>query len=194
MMEVWISTDVTAEPVSSAEAKLFAKIPSTADDTVVTYLISSAREKMEKFTGCSLAPKTLIAEWDRLPSSGMLELPYGPIASVTSVIVVDQDGVEDTLVLNSDYWLSGKIWIKIKVGAIFPSKVTRLKVTYTAGYGSTGVPALPAALKESILKRIVTQYDFRENIAIGAIAQEMKNKSEELAAPYRRGVWFGGDL
>ena len=46
MREVWVSTDVSSEPVSSAEAKLFAKIPSTADDTVVAYQIKSAREEV----------------------------------------------------------------------------------------------------------------------------------------------------
>lgn len=188
MREVWVSTDVTSEPVSSAEAKLFAKIPSTADDTIVAYLIKAAREAVEQYTGCSLASKTLIAQWDELPDDSTIELPYGPVSSVTSVAVVDEDGTETALTTADDeYYDLGGIWKKLKINDIILS-VERIKVTYVAGYGATDCPALPSALKTAVLKEIATQYEFRENINVGNLVTRMANSWEKLAAPYRRGI------
>ena len=185
MREVWVSTDVTSEPVSSAEAKLFAKIPSTADDTVVTYQIKSAREEVEHYTGCSLAEKTLIAEWGELPENNTIELPYGPVKSVSSVVMVDEDGTTETLTTADDeYYELGTIWKKLQVNTI-PLSTQRLKVTYVAGYGATGCPALPSALKECILKAVATNYEYRENFTEGMAKQ---NEWQKKAAQYRRGI------
>lgn len=185
MREVWVSTDVSTEPVSSAEAKLFAKIPSTADDTVVAYQIKSAREEVEHFTGCSLAEKTLIAEWDSLPDDNTIELPYGPVKSVSSVVMIDEDGTIETLTTADDeYYELGTIWKKLQINTI-PLSTQRLKVTYVAGYGATGCPALPSALKECILKAVATNYEFRENYTEGMAKQ---NEWQKKAAQYRRGI------
>lgn len=185
MREVWVSTDVSSEPVSSAEAKLFAKIPSTADDTVVAYQIKSAREEVEHFTGCSLAEKTLIAEWDELPDNNTIELPYGPVKSVSSVVMVDEDGTTETLTTaDEEYYELGTIWKKLQINTI-PLSTQRLKVTYVAGYGATGCPALPSALKECILKAVATNYQFRENYTEGMAKQ---NEWQKKAAQYRRGI------
>ena len=185
MRDVWVSTDVSSEPVSSAEAKLFAKIPSTADDTVVTYLIKAAREAVEQYTGLSLASKTLIAQWNELPDDSTIELPYGPVSSVTSVVVVDEDGTETALTTADDeYYDLGGIWKRLQINDILLS-VERIKVTYVAGYGATNCPTLPSALKTCILKEFATQYQYRENYTEGMTKQ---NEWQKLAAPYRRGI------
>ena len=188
MREVWVSTDVTSEPVSSAEAKLFAKIPSTADDTVVTYLTKAAREAVEQYTGCSLASKTLVAQWDELPEDNVIELPFGPVSSVTSVVVVDEDGTETALTTADDeYYDLGGIWKKLQINDVVLD-MERLKVTYVAGYGATGCPTLPSALKTAVLKEMATQYEFRENINVGNLVTRMTNSWEKLAMPHRRGI------
>lgn len=187
MREVWVSTDVSSEPVSSAEAKLFAKIPSTADDTVVAYQIKSAREEVEHFTGCSLAEKTLTLQLTEIPEDGKIELPYGPVRSITSVMIVDDDHVTTTSLDSGgdyDYYITGTNWqtITLKV-ALLPLQV--LKIVYVAGYGATGCPALPSALKECILKAVATNYQFRENYTEGMAKQ---NEWQKKAAQYRRGI------
>lgn len=189
-MEVWVKTDVATEPVTSAEAKLWAKIPSTADDSIVTMLITSAREAMEKYTNTSCASKTLIAEWDGMPEEKVFKLPYGPISSITSVKTVDDEGTETALTLNTEYWVYGTIWKQVEIGKIWPGDVTRIKIEYVAGYGATNCPALPGELKECILKEIATSYFNRENHNVENIGGELSNSSKMKAAPYRREVWF----
>jgi uncharacterized phiE125 gp8 family phage protein len=185
MREVWVSVDVVTEPINSAEAKLFAKIPSTADDAVVFTLVRAAREAVEKYTGSSMAEKTLIAEWDELPDDNTVELPYGPIKSITSVVMVDEDGVAETLTTADDEYFSlGTIWKKLQINTI-PLSTQRLKVTYVAGYGATGCPTLPSELKACMLKELATQYQYRENFTEDMVKQ---NEWQKSAAKYRRGI------
>ena len=61
--QVEIVTDLTTEPVTLQEAKDYMRISSNAEDSLIEELITSARERIEKFTGLSLGEKTLRAYW-----------------------------------------------------------------------------------------------------------------------------------
>lgn len=57
------------------------------DDTLITNMIKAAREKAEKFTGCSFVDHT----WKVLFTNGAgdFEYPYGPITEFTSLAYKD---------------------------------------------------------------------------------------------------------
>lgn len=193
MRNVWIKTDVATEPISLDEAKLFCKVTGTGDDTLFTMLIKAAREEYENYCGVSLAEKTLIAEWDKIPDNGIIQLPYGPVKSITAVTLKYEDSTEadETLDLNDDYYVTKTPWSEIRIAYLSAWTRTRLRVEYVVGYGATGCPALPYQLKIAMLKDILTQYDMRENINIGnVVTSVMSNAGKMIAHPYKRTLWF----
>ena len=192
MRNVWVTTDVATEPVSSAEAKLFCKVTGTGDDTLFTMLIKQARENLEQYCGISIAEKTLTAEWDRLPKNGIIALPYGPIKSISSVTLKYEDSTEadTTLTLNDDYYTIKSPWDELRVSYVSSWTRARLRVVYVAGYGATGCPPLPYPLKVALLKEILTQYDMRENISPDGLMGMLGNSAKVLAHPYKRSLWF----
>lgn len=65
-------------------------------DPILTINLEAARKFAEHYTGCALGQQTLEIALDAFPVDG-IELPLGPIVSVTSVKYLDTDGVQQTL-------------------------------------------------------------------------------------------------
>lgn len=192
-MNVRTHTDITTEPVSATEAKLFCRVTGTEEDSLFTILISAARRALEQYTGASFAQKTLHVTFDKFDKSDdYYELPYGPIISVDAVYLIDSEGTESALTLNSDYYVFGDQDIKVRVYKTWSSGLSypqSIRIEYKAGYGNAVTETLPAELKLAILKQIATDYEMRENIAPGGITV-LDNAARKLAAPYRRKLWF----
>jgi uncharacterized phiE125 gp8 family phage protein len=191
-LQVRIKTDLTTEPVTTAEAKNFCKIVGTADDTLIAKLITAARKSLEKYTSCSFGKKTIHATWIKRPDDNILELPYGPIISVDKVYLINKEGTEEEQTLNSDYYVAGDQDATVQISQMWSSGVkvsSSVRVEYTAGYGDTLTEPLPEDLWEAILKQVVTDYSFRENMSEVSVSI-LGNESKKLAAPYRKVVWF----
>lgn len=185
MLEVKIVTDVVTEPVTVAEAKTFMVIDSdyTGDDTLITGLITAARLLLEKHTNLSFAAKTLKCFTDK----SYLEIPYGPIVSVTNV--VNQDDEEIT---SDNYTLKGLDFKRIYLGAsnsgyfypigggapVLEQIVTNTNytITYTAGYTT-----LPETLKLAIKEQVNHMYNNR-----GEGGNKLNLSAKILADSYSR--------
>lgn len=116
----------TVEPVTVAEAKLFARIDTTADDAIVNELIGAARKRCEEWRGRAFLTQTWQLFLDTFPHldqgifrdpaftpigaqyrSGYASsygwhqppilLPRAPVLSVTSVVYTPFGGVPTTL-------------------------------------------------------------------------------------------------
>lgn len=190
MRNVWVSTDVATEPVSSAEAKLYCKVTGTGDDTLFAMFIKQARETIEQMCNISLAEKTLVGEWNKLPRDGKIRLPYGPIKSVSSVITVDEEDEETALVNNTEWYDTGYPWPILRIASFWSGRIQQVKITYVAGYGASGCPPLPYPLKIAVLKEILAQYYFREAIAGGDVIAALRREARELAGPYSKNLPF----
>ena len=192
-LQVRVKTDLTVEPVSSTEAKLFCKVTGSTEDTLFTILIKTARQALEEYTQSSFAEKTIYATWVTMPEDYLFELPYGPVISVDKVYWIDEEGTEEQAVLNSDYWVYGDQDAIVKLSQYWTSglkSTSTVRIEYTAGYGHTNTEVLPAPLKLAIMKVIATQYEMREDLAEGSITSELDNSHKKLAAPYRKKLWF----
>jgi len=89
-----IVTDLAVEPVTLQEAKDYMRISSDSENDLIEELITSARERIEKFTGLSLGEKTLRAYWFyfHVPQ----EIPYGPVTLIDSVVNDEDVALEYT--------------------------------------------------------------------------------------------------
>ena len=191
MRNVWTTSDSIVDPVTTAEAKLFCKVSGTTDDSIFEMLITQARETIEQGCNISLAEKIYVAECDKIPRNGKIDLPYGPVQGGVGALVVkviDEEDVETTLVENQDYYDTGYPWPTLHITSL--SRGCKLRVTYVAGYGAVNCPVLPASLKVAILKEVLAQYYVREGIAGGDLVNALRREARELSNHYSRNLFF----
>lgn len=88
----------TAYTDNTADAGLGAGAPSvnTTSDPEIQGWITQARVLAEAATGCALITQTLDYVLDAFPCGG-IEVPKGPLQSVTAITYVDENGVTQTL-------------------------------------------------------------------------------------------------
>lgn len=173
VIEVQVVTDVATEPVTLAEAKQHLNLQFDTsgsyefddDDTKLTALITQCREELEQYTGLSFAQKTLKAILRN--ECGDIEIPAGPVTTLTSIKDVDGVTLTDTTVRGNQFK-----WIE------YP-KSCYLEVNYVAGYST-----LPAGLKRALLEEIAFRYN---NAGDQDQAKDTFCKSAlELSSRYKR--------
>lgn len=172
-MQVQIITDISTEAVTYQEAKDYLKLSNDYEQDLIEELITSARERLEKFTGLSFGDKTI--KCYTRASDRWVELPYQPLVAITSVL--DDDGVALT------YETRG-----LQYKQILTSSDNGINVTYTVGWGASG---LPKGLKQAILKQVSTDYWNRENYLIGDSANELSSSAKMTAQSYSRNTLLG---
>ena len=178
-------TPPALEPVTLAEAKLWMKVDITEDDALITDLIVAAREYAEQSLRRALITQTKKLTLD-IPRGGLddvlgdgvydlpvsvlvgdlpsvIELPYQPIQSITSVKTFDTDGTESTYSSDNYFLDTAGGRLVLKDGEIWPSGLRAEKaceITYVAGYGSAA-SSVPASIKSAIKMHVQNMYDNR---------------------------------
>lgn len=145
-----LESGLGAEPITGTELKNYLRLEgftdsdeSTSeslsdfdfDDSLITDIITAARQAMEKGTGISLVTKTIAAAITNL--RGRIEIPYGPVGTISSLVDSDGDAI-----VTDDYTVVGNEW-KFLVSPCYQDMV----ITYTAGYST-----LPKAIKIDLLR------------------------------------------
>lgn len=186
-MGLSIITPPTVEPVTLEEGK--AQVNYTADDRdeYLTSLIVAATRHVEKVLDLSLMARTYRLTLDAF--SDYIELPRGPVQSVTSVGYVDADGETQTAAtsLYSTDLASSRQWIVRNSGESWPATldgVNAVTVEYVAGYDT--LPAELADLKHAILLLVGWWFSQREAVNVGNIVNEVPLAFDALIQPYRR--------
>jgi uncharacterized phiE125 gp8 family phage protein len=133
----------STEPLTLAEAKVYARIEETTEDALVLTLIRAAREAVEDH-GIACLSQTW--EWaaDRFPA--VIRIPKVPFQSVTFLKYTASDGTLTTLDA-SDY----QVDTRSTPGRIFPAYGTSWPVTraipnavlvrFVCGFGDGATPA-----------------------------------------------------
>jgi uncharacterized phiE125 gp8 family phage protein len=167
-MEVEVVLDLAAEPVTLAEAKAYLGIDGTDHDGVLPYLITTARQMMEKYSGYSFGEKTLKLYLDEFNNS-RFALPYGPVASVTAVSINGDAGELDT-----HYELTANKKIKVLSG------YKDLVITYkTKGYNTEN--KIPAWMKGCTLAQLALLFEHRgDELQINHVGEA----AQTIASPF----------
>ena len=168
-MQVEITSDLSVEPVSVAEARAYLRITTTAEDSIISGLITSARMRLEKYANLSFGAKTIQCYFNELYD--WKELPYQPNSTITSI----KDNDADDLV----YEERGVPYKSIKV-----SSSNGVIVIYEV----EGL--VNEAIKEAIKKEVATAYDYRQNFSEGQTYQ-MSNDAKMLVQPFSRNTFLG---
>lgn len=114
------------------------------EDEYIASLIAAARHDFEGFSQRLVGPQTVTLVMDRFPCA-VIELPYPPLRSVTSIRYVDEDGVTQTMSGSPEEFLvSAPRGPRARRGCISPlydetwpttrCQMDAVTVTYQAGY------------------------------------------------------------
>lgn len=176
-----VTTAPAVEPVSLSEAKAQLRIDSTNTtfDTEISQMITEARAWVESRYGISIITQSrqqrqdnFYESFDRYPLDGVasqryytrfpVKILFGPVQSVDSVKYYDTNGVQQTLVLNTDYSAAGLVTPtkglqQFPVASIYPVNSwpsfkwipESVQINYTAGWGSDST-YVPGPVKRAI--------------------------------------------
>lgn len=175
-MGMVLITPPTVDVVSRADAKKQLRITGTDYDALIDALIASAVAQLDPagggWLGLALRPQTWELRLDGFPygycGSGFsrnfrayneIVLPYPPLISLDSVKYYNSDGVDTTLVANTDYRVMGggneKSYVVPTYNGTWPSSVRSdlesVRVRYTAGHQLTNPDSLPPPIKQAVL-------------------------------------------
>lgn len=166
----------TIEPITTAEAKMHLRVDSSAEDTLIDALITTAREMAESHTGRQFITATYELKIDDFPDEGGdIYIPRTPLITLTSIEYVDTSGTTQTLsttiydVLSDDT----QACVVLKPSKAWPitqsMKRHAVTVTFNAGYGAAA-SAVPKSAHSAMLLIIGNLFENREAVVTGTIA------------------------
>ena len=205
MLQVKIDTDVSAELITTAEAKQYIKENYTAgaeailiaEDALISALITAARLACENYCNSTFKEKTLIAWWDTLWNQREFTLPSGPHVSISEVVTIDAEGDETTLTLNTDYYKRGIKDIILTVNQVTSAPITavfggdpisQLQVTFKAGYTSGEEPQAVVQAMYDIILQLYIRLDNKESDVDLSSMDVVSRNAQVMLTPYKRTV------
>jgi hypothetical protein len=192
-MSLRIKTVPATEPVSLTDAKLFLRVDSTADNDLITTLITTARQIAEDYTLRAFITQTWNLWLDRFPWGrkepwwdGVVEasqrilnggaseiiIPRPPLISVTHLKTYNDANTATTY--SADNYIvdttsqPGRLFLEN--GAVWPTDLRAAKaidVEFVCGYGAAA--DVPAAIKHAIMMIMTNLYEKRGDGSGGEI-------------------------
>lgn len=166
-----VTTAPASEPVTASEAKLHCRVDHSTEDAIFTRLIEVARNQCEAISGRAFITRTYTAYLDRWPRH-CFELPYPPLATISSIKYYDDAGSAAVTVASSNYIVDANSEpgrVAFVSGYSLPSVTLReingVEIIYTAGYGATA-DSVPDQYKQAMLLLIGHLYENRESVVI----------------------------
>jgi len=182
-------TAPAATPISLTEAKAHLRVSGSTDDTLITALVDAATQHLDGWAGTlsrALVTQTWEVLMDAFPPGREIELPLGPVQSVTSVVYTDEDGGAQTMA-GADYALDAAAPIpRIVLGedASWPSTdaiPNAVVVRFVCGYGAAA--DVPAPIRAAALLIVGDLYRNRE---AASDVEILPNPTvDRLLSPYR---------
>lgn len=185
-MNYTLVTPPAAEPLTLDEVKAHLRVDGTAEDGLISGLITAAREHVEQHTWRALVTQT----WKgmRRGFRPEIRLAKGRLQSVDAVAYIDASGAEQTLPA-ATYTVDtarepGRIVLAHNQS--WPSvrdQINNVTITFTVGYGAAA--DVPQAIKQAMLLIIGHWYANREAVLVGDSAESLPLAVDALLAPYR---------
>jgi len=171
-METRVTTDITTEPVTLGIMRYFLKFADTDtnEDALITAMIKSARQLLEKSLNMSFAEKTIKVLFSKDDFvGGFAFMPYPPFISIDTVKYILKDGTKTELTENDGYFLCGLNTKELTVSYIDSGTI---EVVYNTGYGGD-TETLPAVFTELIKKQVAEWFNNREDYYAGTMSSEI---------------------
>jgi uncharacterized phiE125 gp8 family phage protein len=185
-MRLSLVSGPTSEPLTLSEVKAHCRVDVTDHDGLLAGYILAAREWVEGYTWRKFVTQTWDCNADRF--GWCLELPTGPLQSVTSISYVDTAGSVQT-VPASDYLVDTKSQvprITPAYGKVWPVPRFQMNaVTVRAVFGYSTANPMPEPLRQAMLLLVGHMFEHREGVNVGNIVTEVPIGISAMARPYR---------
>lgn len=187
-MTAYLLAGPAEEPLALAEAKAFLRLDDTAEDGLVTTLITAARLHVEGTTARAMLAQSWRLVRDDWPADREVKLPVAPAISLTAVTAYDDAGTPHELEL-TQFDLD-----KATPRLLLPADVTGapdlrdrqgIEIDYVAGYGMAAAD-VPADLKHAMLALIAHWFENRDAVIVAGSGAVVPTGFNRLVAPYRR--------
>lgn len=185
-------TRITApvlDPVTQSEVYRHLRLVEDATEKAYADAVADvAREYVEQYSGTALLTQTWELTLDHW-WEGVLELPYPPLQSVSSIKYIDSDGVEQTLSASAYSVTTGDPVGYVQFAADTTVPVARaeagaIRIRFVSGY--TAAANIPASLKQAVLLLAANWFENREPVLLsGAIPQQIPMSARALMDQYR---------
>ena len=172
---------------TTAEAKAFLKVDTTADDSLIDNLVFAATESCQIYTNQYFLKVTLEQysdTWD-----GMFTLYKSPVIDITTITYYDSDDV--AAILDPSNYILDDVSKPARIAwtstAEIPSLYKRINaviVKYTCGYGTSSTD-VPDGIKQAILLTLGNWYENRQSVISGRTATELPLSSQYLLDQYK---------
>ena len=155
----------------------------TAEDDLLTAIITGARQHVEDITRRALLTQTWDYYLNGWPDKDHIKLPFGNLATVSSVSWKDTDGMETTLTVTTDYLVETNSYgigrIVLPYGESWPSDIlypsNPIKIRFVCGWtAAANIPKTIIAALKLICSDLYTNREgqvasaflFKENPAV----------------------------
>lgn len=172
---------------TTAEAKDFLKVDTTADDTLIDSLIKAATQSCQIFTNRYFLDTRVTQYSDNWFE--FYRLYKSPVIAITHVKYYDTNDTLQTLA-SSNYILdniSQPARIGISIDGTLPNladRINAVEVKYSVGYGFTS-DDVPEGIKQAVLITIGNWYENRQTVITGRTATELPLSSQYLLEQYK---------
>jgi len=166
LTQIKISSTIGSEVISVQDVKDFVRIDTSADDTLISRMITTAREWSENYMTRDIVSKSRIYYLPNVDNRFLL-----PFAPITSISQVEVDGTVTT-----NYQLFGLNEQVVLLNSL-PSE--EVKVTYV----TTGLP--DESIKQALLQLVASYYDNRSNFVVGESVNEIPTSTKTILTSYK---------
>ena len=183
-----VVTAATAPLFTTAEAKDFLKVDTTADDTLIDNLVAAATESCQIYTNQYFINTVVSQHADNW--SGTTTLYKSPVHTFTEIAYLDSVGAEQTW--NAAEYIVDKISHPARIelsstGSGYPTilgEINVITIKYTVGYG-TSSDDVPDGIKSAVLITLANLYENRQSVITGRTATELPLSSQYLLDQYK---------
>jgi len=170
-------TEPTSRSVSVSEAKEFLRVRgSTAEDYLFRAFINAAEDYAENYMKRSIMPQQWRLKLDAIPASDEIELPNGPLSTVTSAVsnfsYYDSTNATNAMpttayTIDAD---AANPRIYLTYNSRWPSNIRRyhdsINIEYWTGYPSKD--SVPDDIKTWVKLRVGSYFENREALMVGS--------------------------
>lgn len=188
--------------VSLSDAKAYLRVDGSAEDSIISGLVSAATDMVELRTHRSLINQTFRWKIDDFPP-GPVELPRSPVSAVSvggayayampRVRYIDEYGTQQTAVENTDYFLdldNNPPSLQLFPYTIWPhtqlDRAKAVEVDFVAGYGATSAN-VPELLRQAVL--MLVAHWFENRMAVGQVGTEVPLAVDSILRIYSDGAY-----
>lgn len=179
-------TPPVAEPLTLAEVKAHLRLDGSEEDALLTSLITTAREHLQRETGLCLLAQSWRLYLDRWPASSILRIVKSPVQAIQKIVVYDAEGAAAEVSLE-DHLLDGesrpaRLWLRTPPQ---PGRaVNGIEIDFAAGYGEAATD-VPDTLKRAMSLHIGHMFAFRGAVSPDQQPAGIPDGYERLIAPFR---------